>query len=102
MKGRGGSALVDLVAIVKHVLRPEEPLVPVADQVEARYQGEWLEEKANTGGQDLHGRFSGGGWMRSRTTSRLACAIEREDFEDVPFNRWGGLGVPCARRSART
>ena len=36
MTGRGGNALVDLVAIGRHAIEPEEVLVPVAEQVEAR------------------------------------------------------------------
>ena len=50
---RGRSALVDLVAIVKHAIEPGERLVPVADQVEARYRV-WLAEKEHIG-PDLHG-----------------------------------------------
>ena len=48
VKGRGGGALVDLVVIVKHAIGSAGMLVPVADQVEARYRA-WLEEKARGG-----------------------------------------------------
>ena len=54
VKGRGGSALVDLVAIVRHAIEPDQPLVPVAEQVQARYR-EWLAEKERVG-QSVHGR----------------------------------------------
>ena len=92
VKGRGGSALVDLVAIVKHALRPEEPLVPVADQVEARYRA-WLEEKAH-GGQEF--TVDQRRWLDAiKDHIASSLGIEREDFEDVPFNRWGGLGAVC-------
>ena len=67
-RGRGGSALVDLVAIVKHAIGTGDTLVPVAAQVEARYQT-WLNEKARTGDRSSR-QSSGGGWMRSRTISR--------------------------------
>ena len=89
VKGRGGGVLVDLVAIVKHALRPDEPLVPVADQVEARYRA-WLKEKAR-GGQEFTAEQRQ--WLDAiKDHIASSLVIEREDFEDVPFNQWGGLG----------
>ena len=89
VKGRGGGALVDLVAIVKHALRPDEPLVPVADQVEARYRA-WLEEKARGGLEFTAEQRQWLDAIKDHIASSLV--IERDDFEDVPFNQWGGLG----------
>ena len=89
VKGRGGSALVDLVAIVKHALRPEEPLVPVADQVEASYR-EWLAEKEHIGQIFTAAQRKWLDAIKDHIASSLR--IERHDFEDVPFNQWGGLG----------
>ena len=89
VKGRGGTALVDLVAIVKHAIRPEGTLVPVADRVEERYR-EWLEEKAR-GGQEFTAEQQR--WLDAiKDHIASSLMIEREDFEDVPFNQWGGLG----------
>lgn len=86
---RGGNALVDLVAIVRHAIEPEEALVPVAEQVEARYRA-WLEEKAR-GGQEFTAEQRR--WLDAiKNHIASSLAIERQDFEDVPFNRWGGLG----------
>ena len=89
VKGRGGSALVDLVAIVKHALRPEEPLVPVADEVEASYR-EWLAEKEHIGQIFTAAQRKWLDAIKDHIASSLR--IERHDFEDVPFNQWGGLG----------
>ena len=89
VKGRGGGALVDLVAIVKHALRPDEPLVPVVDQVEARYRA-WLEEKARGGMEFTAVQRQWLDAIKDHIASSLV--IEREDFENVPFNQWGGLG----------
>ena len=89
VKGRGGSALVDLVAIVKHAIEPDEPLVPVADQVEARY-GAWLEARAREGQRFTTERQRWLDAIKDHIASSLR--IERDDFEDVPFNQWGGLG----------
>ena len=87
--GAGGNALVDLVAIVRHAIKPEEALVPVAEQVEARYQA-WLEEKARGGQQFTAEQRRWLDAIKNHIASSLA--IERQDFEDVPFNQWGGLG----------
>ena len=87
--GRGGSALVDLVAIVKHAIEPGERLVPVAQQVEARYR-EWLTEKERIGQTFTVAQRKWLDAIKDHIASSLS--IERDDFEDVPFNRWGGLG----------
>ena len=90
--GAGGNALVDLVAIVKHAIEPEEALVPVAEQVRARYQA-WLEEKAS-GGQVFTAEQRR--WLDAiKNHIASSLAIERQDFEHVPFNQWGGLGGAC-------
>ena len=89
MAGRGGSALVDLVAIVRHAIEPDEPLVPVAEQVEARYR-EWLAEKEHVGQTFTPGQLKWLDAIKDHIANSLR--IERDDFEDVPFNQWGGLG----------
>ena len=89
VKGRGGTALVDLVAIVRHAIQPKGTLVPVADRVEGRYR-EWLEEKAR-GGQEFTDEQRR--WLDAiKDHIASSLAIEQADFEDVPFNQWGGLG----------
>ena len=89
MIGRGGNALVDLVAIVRHAIEPEEALVSVAEQVEARYRA-WLEEK--TRGR-IEFTAEQRRWLDAiKDHIASSLAIERQDFEDVPFNQWGGLG----------
>ena len=89
VKGRGGSALVDLVAIVKHAIEPDQPLVPVAEQVEGRY-GAWLKEKAREGQRFTTEQRRWLDAIKDHIASSLR--IDREDFQDVPFNQWGGLG----------
>ncbi|MDE0624020.1 MAG: DEAD/DEAH box helicase family protein [Bryobacterales bacterium] len=89
VKGRGGSALVDLVAIVRHAIEPDQPLVPVAEQVQARYR-EWLAEKEHVGQSFTAGQLKWLDAIKDHIASSLR--IERDDFEDVPFNQWGGLG----------
>ena len=87
--GRGGNALVDLVAIVKHALDPSGTLVPVAREVKARYR-EWLAEKEHLGQTFTPAQRKWLDAIKDHIASSLR--IEPDDFEDVPFNQWGGLG----------
>ena len=87
--GSGGDALVDLVAIVKHALEPDELLVPVAEQVEARYR-KWLAEK------ELGQTFTSSQrrWLDAiKDHIASSLTIERDDFEYAPFSQMGGLGA---------
>ena len=90
VKGRGGSALVDLVCGREaRAPAPRSRSCPVADQVEACYRA-WLEEKAH-GGQEFTADQRR--WLDAiKDHIASSLVIEREDFEDVPFNQWGGLG----------
>ena len=89
VKGRGGGALVDLVAIVKRAISPGGPLVPVADQVEERYR-EWLAEKAR-GGQTFTADQRR--WLDAiKDHIARSLVIDRDDFEYAPFSQMGGLG----------
>ena len=48
VKGKGGAAIVDLIALVRHALDPQEPIIPFARTVEDRYQL-WLAEQGQKG-----------------------------------------------------
>ena len=87
--GRGGNALVDLVAIVRHAIDPGGTLVPVAEQVDARYR-EWLAEKEHVGQAFTPAHRKWLDAIKDHIASSLR--IEHDDFEDVPLNQWGGLG----------
>ena len=90
VKGNGGDALVDLVAIVKHAVDPAGPLVPMADQVEERYE-EWLAEKAGRGQTFTADQRR---WLDAiKDHIATSLAIERDDFEYAPFGQMGGLGA---------
>ncbi len=89
VEGRGGNALVDLVAIVRHAIDPGGTLVPVADQVNARYR-EWLAEKEHRGQTFTSAQRRWLDAIKDHIASSLR--IDTDDFEDVPFNQWGGLG----------
>jgi type I restriction enzyme, R subunit len=89
VKGEGGAALVDLVALVRHAIHPAEPVVPVRAEVEQSYAA-WLEEQAKAGVTFTPEQRQ---WLDAiRDHIAESLAIEQIDFEDVPFNRMGGLG----------
>ncbi len=90
VRGKGGKELVDLIALVRHAIEPDEPLVPVADQVEARYQ-EWLREKEHSDGPFAPEQRAWLDAIRDHVATSLTVAPD--DFEYAPFNQMGGLGA---------
>jgi len=89
VKGKGGKALVDLVAIVRHALHPEEPLVPVGTTVEERYV-EWLSEQETAGVEFTREQRKWLDAIRDHIASSLY--IDQDDFELPPLSQLGGLG----------
>ena len=85
MRGKGGKALVDLIAIVRHALHPDEPLVPVAEVIEARYQ-EWLAEQVPFLPYQQ-------AWLDAiKNHIATSLRIEQDDFVEIPFIQMGGWG----------
>ncbi|MSP14038.1 MAG: DEAD/DEAH box helicase [Chloroflexi bacterium] len=89
VQGQGGKALVDLVAIVRHALYPDQPLVPLAQTIQARYQ-DWLAEQARAGISFTPEQRRWLDAIADHIASSLS--IDQEDLEEVPFNQMGGLG----------
>jgi type I restriction enzyme R subunit len=89
VKGHGGNALVDLVAIVKHALHPEEPLIPVTMSVEERYR-EWLLQQESAGVSFTVEQRRWLDAIKDHIASSLH--IEADDFDYAPFTQLGGLG----------
>ena len=48
VKGKGGGDVVDLIALVRHAIDPQEPIVPYSRTVQERYE-QWLTEQAQNG-----------------------------------------------------
>ena len=89
VKGKGGSSLVDLIALVRHAIHPQEPLLPVGDEVESNYQA-WIAEKQAAGVSFTAEQIA---WLEAiKNHIKNSLAIVQEDFDDVPFNQMGGLG----------
>lgn len=88
-KTGGGNALVDLVALVRHAIHPKEPVVAVSDAVEENYFA-WLAEKQKVGATFTAEQRQ---WLDAiKDHIAQSLAIEQVDFDEVPFNRMGGLG----------
>jgi len=89
VKGTGGKNLVDLIAIVRHALHPDEPLVPVSMSVDERYQ-QWLTDQETAGNQFTPDQRR---WLDAiKDHIATSLGIAQNDFEEVPFNQMGGLG----------
>ena len=89
MKGKGGNALVDLIAIVRHALDPALPLVPVAATIDERYV-EWLAGKKAEGIDFSSEQMKWLDAIKDHISNSLK--IDQDDFEYAPFNNMGGIG----------
>lgn len=88
VKGQARS-LIDLIALVRHALHPEAPVVPLAEEIAARY-ADWLLEQT---GRGIVFSYEQREWLDMiRDHIATSLAIERESFEDAPFAQKGGLG----------
>ncbi len=84
-----GKHLVDLIALVKHAITPDSPLVPIAEVVEERYRG-WLAEKQTAGVTFSPDQRR---WLDAiKDHIANALTIEQDDLQEIPFNQLGGLG----------
>jgi type I restriction enzyme R subunit len=74
---------------VRHAIYPKEPAVPVSEQVEKNYH-DWLVEKEKAGVKFTADQQQ---WLDAiKDHIAQSLAIEQSDFDEVPFNRMGGLG----------
>ena len=89
VKGHGGRQLVDVVALVRHALDPNLPLMPVGMTVEERYQ-QWLSRQAEAGVTFTDEQRKWLDAIKNHIASSLH--IEQDNFDDLPFNQMGGLG----------
>ncbi|HUQ69946.1 MAG TPA: DEAD/DEAH box helicase family protein [Planctomycetaceae bacterium] len=81
--------LVDIIAMVRHALRPDTPLAPIGVTVEERHQ-QWLADKEQAG---LTFTADQRKWLDAiKDHIATSLEIDREDLNDVPFNQIGGLG----------
>lgn len=88
VRGRG-SSLVDLIALVRHAIEPDLPLVPIGVAVGENYQ-KWLADQDRAGVTFTPEQRQ---WLDAiRDHIAKSLSIEQDDLEEVPFSRFGGLG----------
>lgn len=89
VNGKGGQIITDLVSLIRHTLRPSEPLTPFAEVVRQRYAS-WREQQAEGGAvfTDEQAR-----WL-DEIANHIATsvAMEMDDFEAGWFAQRGSLG----------
>ncbi len=85
----GGEQLADLVALVRHALTPQIPLLPYAEQVRECYRV-WRHDQDNASRNFTSEQSE---WL-DRMAEHIATsmAIEPGDFEDGWFGQHGSLG----------
>ncbi|HEX5749814.1 MAG TPA: type I restriction-modification enzyme R subunit C-terminal domain-containing protein [Archangium sp.] len=90
VRGAGGQRLLtDIVSLVRFALHKDRQLVPFTDQVEERFQN-WLAQQENRGRKFSEEQRQWLALIKDHVAASFR--IERDDFEDVPFNQKGGLG----------
>jgi type I restriction enzyme R subunit len=87
--GNGGQMITDLVSLIRHTLKPTEPLTPFAEVVRWRYSA-WRQQQADAGVEF--------GAEQSKWLDKIAehiatsLVIELDDFHDGWFVQRGSLG----------
>jgi type I restriction enzyme R subunit len=89
VRARGGKALVDVIALVRHAIDPDAELVPVGLTVRERYAA-WLAERSAAGVTFTPDQRK---WLDA-IADHIATSlrVEPDDFADEPFFRFGGHG----------
>jgi type I restriction enzyme R subunit len=89
VQGRGGQIITDLVSLIRHTLRPNEPLTPFAAVVRERYAA-WRQQQSSAGVTFTPEQES---WL-DKIAEHIATSltIEMEDFHDGWFAQRGNLG----------
>jgi len=85
----GPRLLTDIVALVRFAIHRDDQLVPFADKVEDRFR-HWLKQQENKGQKFTAEQRQWLGDIKNHIAASFG--IEKDDFDEVPFNQRGGLG----------
>ncbi|MDL2226660.1 DEAD/DEAH box helicase family protein [Deltaproteobacteria bacterium OttesenSCG-928-M10] len=89
VKGKGGAVLADLVALVRHALHDNEPLVPVVDSANMRYNA-WISTEEAKSGPFSPEQTK---WLEAIRDHIIASLrVEKTDLDGPKFTLLGGLG----------
>ena len=81
--------LTDIVSLVCFALHKENELIPLAEQIEARFQN-WLTQQENRGRRFTDEQLQWLVLIRDHIAASLG--IEMDDFDYAPFAQRGGAG----------
>jgi len=89
VRGSRTEVAADLVNLVRFALKQKPQLEPRRAEVESRFAA-WLREQQSNGTDFRPDQLR---WLEAiRDHIASSLAVEPEDLELDPFNRWGGLG----------
>jgi type I restriction enzyme R subunit len=88
VRGRCGK-LVDVIALVRHAVRPDAPIVPFTDTVDERFR-RWLADQRAAGAEFTAEQLKWLTAIKDHIASSLS--IEADDFDLGTFAQLGGLG----------
>ncbi|HUG71699.1 MAG TPA: type I restriction-modification enzyme R subunit C-terminal domain-containing protein [Pirellulaceae bacterium] len=89
VQGAGGKQLVDVIALVRHAIDPNQPLCPIGTTVQERFD-QWLAEQEAAGATFTPQQRQ---WLVAiKDHIANSLSIDQDDFDQVPFNQFGGLG----------
>lgn len=92
VKGRCGK-LVDVIALVRHAVQPNDPIVPFTETVGERF-GRWLADQRAAGVEFTADQLRWLDAIRDHIANSLA--VEPDDFDLGVFAQLGGLGAAHA------
>lgn len=89
VQGAGGKQLVDVIALVRHAIDPDQPLCSIGTTVQERFD-QWLAEQEEAGATFTSQQRQ---WLVAiKDHIANSLSIEQDDFEYAPFSQFGGLG----------
>lgn len=87
--GTGGQVLTDVVSLVRYAIHQQDDLHPFREDVDPRF-ADWIEAQRNHGVTFTGERML---WLEAiRQHIGVNIEIDKDDFDNVPFVQWGGLG----------
>ncbi len=89
VRAAGGQQLVDLIALVRHAIDPNQPLCPIGMTVGERFE-RWLDDQRASGATFTTEQMRWLVAIRDHVAGSLS--IDQDDFEYAPFSQFGGLG----------
>ena len=89
VRGGGERVLADVVSLVRYAIHQENELHPFREDVDRRF-ADWVEKQKQNGAAFNDEQML---WLEAiREHVGTNVEIDKEDFENVPFVQWGGLG----------